>query len=159
MNLKLFLGLYFFIGPAFQIVAADQKTPVGEVNFASFVKSEWQSFVGDAPPTNCKEVEKKNKKNPVSYAACIVAKKPFYIRLSYEGTPMGVIKFRNGLAVQYEGVENPDVKLLKAGKVVAIFNESSKRVQTKFTTPEEKEFNQIAEGEVSLALAAFGLKP
>lgn len=152
-----FFATQLFLLASVDAFAKDPKTTERELDFATFVKLERPSFVADASPKNCKEVSKKKKS--ITYEACIVEKKPYYIRMLDEGTPFGVVTFRSGRPVQYEGVENPEVKLLRGGKVVAILDESSKKVRTIFTTSEQKSLNQIAEAEVLSALSTFDLKP
>ncbi len=136
-------------------VLAKAKTKAPPANFAQFTAKERAAFNEDVAPIECKETTKTE--GSKSYEGCFVNGKPFYIRMLDEGTPWGVLRFRGGEVVAYEGIENPELRLIKKGELYALYNADAKTVRTVFADAEGKELVGYTRKEVAAALKAFKL--
>ena len=127
------------------------------LTYESFAVGELPKFAPDTAPESCKETSKrvKNKR----YDACIVNNVPYFIRMSDEGSPWAVLYFKGGRPVQYEGIENPNVRIIKNGNLYAVINTESKTFRTSFADDEGKALVKQTKLEVEEALAAFNFSP
>lgn len=114
-----------------------------------------ENFSPDVAPEDCKE--KTIKIGIKSYEYCSVSGRLYYIRMLDEGTPWGVLLFKSGEPVQFEGIENPEVKVLKNGVLYAIYNHDTQEVRTDFSDADGKELMKFTNNEVSEALKAVNM--